>query len=137
MKKILVLSLFLSGCGWLPPLYGHTSTTPALQGDVVKLIKEDLKAKYSCDTLGLVDSEVKQKSDTLVVEEWTVNACRNTYTYDVVLTPNVWIPAPKDSGMKPTRGTAIQLVDRTPNGQHLMRPAQPTCRKQASMCHRQ
>lgn len=113
MKRIiLVTGLLLTGCGWLPPLYGHTSTSEALRGDIVDLIKEDLRAKYNCDTIGLVDSEVKQKSKRMIVEEWTVNACRQSYTYDVVLTPDVLIPA-KEKGQKPTRGTAIQLVDRS------------------------
>lgn len=115
MKKIIVaVALLLSGCGWLPPLYGQTSTTEDLRRDIVNLIKEDTRAKYGCDTIGLIDSQVKQKSKRMVVEEWVVSACRQTYTYDVVLTPDVWIPAPKGSERKePTRGTAIQLVDRS------------------------
>ena len=113
-KAVLGFALLLTGCGWLPPLYGHTSTTSELRGDIVRLMKEDLKAKYNCDTIGLIDSEVKQKSKRMVVEEWTVNACRQSYTYDVVLTPDVWIPPAKGSEQrKPTRGTAIQLVDRS------------------------
>lgn len=111
-KTVLGFTLLLSGCGWLPPLYGHTSTTAELRGDIVKLMKEDLKAKHNCDTIGLIDSEVKQKTKRMVVEEWTVSACRRSYTYDVVMTPDVIIPS-NVKGQTPTRGTAIQLVDRS------------------------
>lgn len=113
MQKFLPLvALLLTGCSWQPPLYGHTTTSADLRGDVLALLKKDLFAQYHCTTVAVIDSALIQNTPTAVVEEWQVNACGQTYTYNVVLNPHVQL-APTRAGQAPTYGTAIQLVDRS------------------------